>query len=206
MREATVFIVDDDESVRTAVCRLVRSAGFQVKSFSSAQEFLAFALPDQPSCLVLDVRLPGLNGLELQEELKRTQREIRVVFITGHGDVPMSVRAMKAGAVDFLEKPFHDQDLLDSIDRALVIDKQTRLQRVQRKEIERRLSRLTAREREVLTLVVKGLANKVIAADLGITEKTVKVHRGRVMRKMEADSLPDLVRLAERVNIPTLEE
>lgn len=201
MNEPIIFVVDDDESVRIALSRLIRSVGFEVIALSSAEEFLAADLPDRPTCVVLDVRLPGLNGLDLQKELKNAGRGIPIIFITGHGDVPMSVRAMKAGAIDFLQKPFNDQALVDAINRALIVDKERRTQQRLRKEVERRLARLTSREQDVLALVVQGMANKVIAAELGIAEKTVKVHRGRVMRKMEADSLAELVRLAERVDI-----
>lgn len=201
MGKATVFVIDDDQSVRVALSRLIRSVGLEVNSCSSAREFLALDHPGHPSCIVLDVRLPGLSGLDLQQELIKRDREIPIIFITGHGDVPMSVRAMKLGAVDFLQKPFNDRELLDSIDRALAVDRQTELKSARRAEIKRRLDRLTPRERDVLKLVVAGRANKIIAAELGISEKTVKVHRGRVMEKMEANSLPDLVRLAEEVGI-----
>lgn len=201
MEPSTVFVIDDDEAVRVALSRLVRSAGLQVLCFDSAQEFLDFHPPDSPSCILLDVRLSGLSGLDLQQELLRRREEIPIVFITGHGDVPMSVRAMKAGAVNFLQKPFNDRELLASIEEALARHRRIRMEKARQAEVEERFSRLTPRERDVLQLVVAGLANKVIAAELGISEKTVKVHRGRVMEKMQADSLPELVRLAEQVGI-----
>ena len=194
-----VWVIDDDESVRKALSRLIQSVGLDVETFPSAQAFLAQDLSEQASCLVLDVRMPGLNGLDLLEE---AGLEIPVIFITGHGDVPMSVRAMKAGAVDFLEKPFNDQQLLDAIHQAIASDKQVRRERVDRAEVQRRLETLTPREGEVLALVVTGLLNKQIGAELGISEKTIKVHRARVMEKMQADSLPDLVRIAQTVGIP----
>ena len=197
-----VWVVDDDESVRKALSRLIQSVGLDVETFPSAQAFLARDLSERASCLVLDVRMPGLNGLDLLEELRQAGLDIPVIFITGHGDVPMSVRAMKAGAVDFLEKPFNDQQLLDAIHQAIASDEQVRRERVERAEVQRRLETLTPREGEVLALVVTGLLNKQIGAELGTSEKTIKVHRARVMEKMQADSLPDLVRIAQTVGIP----
>ena len=197
-----VWVVDDDESVRKALSRLIQSVGLDVETFPSAQAFLARDLSERASCLVLDVRMPGLNGLDLLEELRQAGLDIPVIFITGHGDVPMSVRAMKAGAVDFLEKPFNDQQLLDAIHQAIASVEQVRRERVERAEVQRRLETLTPREGEVLALVVTGLLNKQIGAELGTSEKTIKVHRARVMEKMQADSLPDLVRIAQTVGIP----
>ena len=197
-----VWVVDDDESVRKALSRLIQSVGLDVETFPSAQAFLARDLSERASCLVLDVRMPGLNGLDLLEELRQAGLDIPVIFITRHGDVPMSVRAMKAGAVDFLEKPFNDQQLLDAIHQAIASVEQVRRERVERAEVQRRLETLTPREGEVLALVVTGLLNKQIGAELGTSEKTIKVHRARVMEKMQADSLPDLVRIAQTVGIP----
>jgi FixJ family two-component response regulator len=200
MSEAVVYVVDDDESVRRALSRLLRSAGLEARTFPSAQAFLDHPATDQPSCLVLDVRLPGPSGLDLQSALSQAQREIPIIFITGHGTVPTSVRAMKGGAVDFLQKPFDDRDLLKGVRQALRRSREARASRAQRSEIEGRLVRLTPREREVLALVVAGLLNKQIADKLGIAEKTIKVHRGRVMQKMEAGSVADLVRMTERLD------
>ncbi len=198
---ATVFVIDDDESVLKALSRLIRSVGFEVETFPSAGDFLNQRLPDCPSCAVLDVRMPGLSGFDLQEKLKQVGVEIPIIFITGHGDVPMSVRAMKAGAVDFLQKPFNDQELLDAIQRAVSFDQQERRERTEKAEIQDRIDSLTPREKQVLALVVTGMLNKQIGAELGATEKTIKVHRARVMEKMQAASLPDLVRIAEKVGI-----
>lgn len=199
MSDAVVYVVDDDESVRRALSRLMRAAGLEAKTFPSAQAFLDHPSPDRPACLVLDIRLPGPSGLDLQSALSQAQRDIPIVFITGHGTVPASVRAMKGGAVDFLQKPFDDRDLLDGVKRGLQRSREARAGRAERSEIEGRLGRLTPREREVLELVVVGLLNKQIADKLGIAEKTIKVHRGRVMQKMEANSVADLVRMTERV-------
>ncbi|MBL8350216.1 MAG: response regulator transcription factor [Burkholderiaceae bacterium] len=194
-----VYVVDDDLAVREALSSLIRSVGLQVQTFASAQAFLDFDRPDAPACLVLDVRMPGLNGLELQRELARGERLLPVVFITGHGDIPMTVRAMKAGAVDFLPKPFREQDLLDAIARSLAIDGAARRQRTELAEIQARYDTLTTREREVLARVVRGLRNKQTAAELGISEVTVKVHRHNIMDKMGARSLPALTGMVDRL-------
>ena len=201
--EGIVYVVDDDESVRKALARLIRSVGLDVEPFPAARSFLDHPLPDRPSCLVLDVRLPGASGLDLQAELSRARPDLPIIFVTGHGDVPMSVRAMKGGAIDFLQKPFSDQDLLDSIHRAIARSREALAVRAARAAIQRRLGTLTPREREVLALVVTGILNKQIAARLGTSEKTVKIHRGRVMQKMQADSVAELVRLAEKVGLPS---
>jgi FixJ family two-component response regulator len=196
-----VIIIDDDASFRRSTERLVRSAGFAVQSFAAAPAFLKSGRPDAPACLVLDVRMPGLSGLDLQRELTKTGVEIPIVFITGHGDIPMSVQAMKAGAVEFLTKPFRDQDLLDAVAQAIERDRVARRQQAETDELRRHHDLLTPREREVMALVVAGLLNKQIAAELGTSEKTIKVHRGQVMQKMQADSLPALARMAEKLGI-----
>ncbi len=194
-----VFVIDDDASIRNALKGLISSVGLHV---GSAQEFLRSSRPDAPSCLVLDVRLPGISGLDFQRELARANIHIPIIFITGHGDIPMSVRAMKAGAVEFLTKPFRDQDLLDAIQLALERDRARPQQEAEIAVLRERFESLTPREREVLPLVVSGLLNKQIAAEIGTSETTAKVHRGQLMRKMGADSLADLVRMAERMGIP----
>jgi FixJ family two-component response regulator len=197
-----VFVVDDDASVREALKSLIRSVGLPVELFDSAQEFLQRKRPDGPSCLIVDVRLPGISGLDFQRKLSEANIPIPIIFITGHGDIPMSVRAMKAGAVEFLAKPFRDQDLLDAIQVALERDA-ARLQReAEMGSLRERFASLTAREREVLSRVISGLLNKQIAAEIGTSETTVKVHRGQLMRKMGARSLAELVRMAERMGIP----
>jgi len=198
--EATVFVVDDDASVRTALKRLIQSIGFQVKTFDSAQAFLAYGPHDKPACLVLDVRMPGMSGIELQEQLIKAGLRMPIIFITGHGNIPMSVKAVKSGAVDFIEKPFDDQKLIDAINIAIKEDGKYRLEQSEIKDIQRRVDSLTQREHEVFDLVVTGMLNKQIAFDLGMSEKTVKVHRARVMQKMKAESLADLVRMAEKVS------
>ena len=197
-----VYLIDDDEAVRVAVKDLLESVGLRAETFASGREFLKAARADVPSCLVLDVRLPGVSGLEFQRELTAANVEIPVIFITGHGDIPMTVQAMKAGAVDFLTKPFRDQELLDAIHKAVERDRARREEQAGVEDLRKRYEELTPREREVMGLVVQGLLNKQIATDLGTSETTVKIHRGQVMRKMQADSLPDLVRMAERVSLP----
>jgi FixJ family two-component response regulator len=196
-----VFVVDDDESVREALASLVRSADLRVEVFESAQAFLRRPPVDAPSCLVLDVRLEGASGLDLQRRLTELNTEIPIVFITGHGDVPTSVTAMKAGAVEFLLKPLADVDVLEAIGRAIARHRAARERQTEMADLQSRYGSLTAREREVMQGVVKGLLNKQIAAELGISEITIKVHRGQVMRKMMADSLADLVRQAEKLGI-----
>jgi FixJ family two-component response regulator len=190
-----VFVIDDDESIREALKSLIRSVGLSVETFASAHEFLQSSRPDVPSCLILDVRMPGLSGLDLQRDLAEANIHIPIIFITGHGDIPMSVRAMKAGAVEFLTKPFRDQDLLDAIQQALERDRRARSQQADTAELRNRYNSLTPRETEVFALVVKGLLNKQIALQLGTSEITVKLHRRQVMEKMHADSLADLVRM-----------
>jgi len=200
---AVVFVIDDDPSMRGALEDLVVSVGLQVRPFASPQDFLQSKRPDAPGCLVLDVRLPGMSGLTFQKELASLGVALPVIFITGHGDIPMSVRAMKAGAVEFLTKPFHDQDLLDAIHTAIERDRERRREAVLVAELRERYATLTERERQIMTLVVVGRANKQIAAELNLSEMTVKVHRGQVMRKMQAGSLPGLVRMADRLGAPT---
>jgi len=196
-----VFVIDDDPSMRTAIRELIEAVGLSCQTFESGQEFLTTKLPDVPSCLVLDVRLPGLSGLNLQRELTERDIQIPIIFITGHGDIPMSVQAMKAGAVEFLTKPFRDQDLLDAIDQATERDRSARRQRTEMGELGERFETLTPRERDVMQLVVDGLLNKQIAAELSVSEKTVNVHRSQVMQKMQADSLAELVRMAEKLRL-----
>jgi len=205
----TVFLVDDDNSVRRALTRLIKSARYSVQAFASARDFLEYwrITNESPACLVLDIRMPGLSGLDLQHELVASNTLLPIIFITGHGDIPMSVKAMKAGAVDFLPKPVKDKDLLRAIDQALVRANHDYAERRELEDIQRRVKSLTPREREVMTLAVRGLLNKQIAFELGTVEKTVKVHRARVMEKMEVQSFAELVRVAERVkNRPTAQE
>ena len=198
---ATVFVVDDDAAVREAVASLLRSVGHHPKLFGSAQEFLASAKVDAPACLVLDVRMPGLGGLDCQRRLSEAGLRIPVIFMSGHGDIPMTVRVMKAGALDFLTKPFRDQDLLDAVTQALEQDRSRRADEHESAGLRERFGSLTAREREVMAWVVTGRLNKQIAGELGTSEITVKVHRGNVMRKMKAESVPDLVRMAGRLGM-----
>ena len=202
IQDAIVFVVDDEASVRYTLKSLIESTGLCVQTFGSAEEFLESKVPDSPSCLVLDVRLPGLHGLDLQRELAERGTPIPVVFVTAYGDIEMSVQAMKAGAVEFLTKPFRSRDLLDAVRRAIERDRTARAERAEMSELRRRLDLLTPRERQVMDLVVAGRLNKQIAADLGTSEITVKVHRGRLVRKMQAESLPELVRMAHKLGIP----
>jgi FixJ family two-component response regulator len=199
--DAVIAIVDDDPSAREGLSSLLRSAGLKVDTFASAQEFLARPSADAPSCLVLDLQLPGLSGLDLQKRMAEAGLEIPIVFLTGHGNIPASVQAMKAGAVEFLTKPFDDEQLLQAIEEAVQRDRKSRQQHAEMRELRDRHESLTAREQEVMRLVVSGLLNKQIAGELNITEFTVKIHRGRVMRKMHADSLADLVRMAGNLGI-----
>ena len=202
--EAIVYVIDDDAQTRDALKNLMRSVGLHAEVFASAQDFLRSKRPDVPACLVLDVRLRGLSGLDLQKRMAEAKIEVPIIFITGYGDIPMTVQAMKAGAVEFLTKPFRNQELLDAIQQALERDRTTRDQRAKNEELHTRYDSLTPREREVMTLVVAGLLNKQIAGELGTSETTVKNHRHQVMEKMGADSVAELVKMAYKLGIVTL--
>ena len=196
-----VFVVDDESAVGVSIKRLLHSVGIEARHFTSASEFLRAKRPDAPGCIVLDVRLPDLSGLDLQQELAKANVDLPVIFVTGHADIPMTVRAMKAGAVEFLTKPFREQELLEAVQRAISRHRQTRDQRASMKVLQSRYELLTPREREVFPLVASGLLNKQVAAELNASEKTIKVHRGQLMQKMEAHSLSDLIRMAEQLGV-----
>jgi len=201
MSRRIVFVIDDEPSVRRSLSRLLKAAGYDVEVFASAQDFLRHESDDELACLVLDVKMPGLNGLELQEALTAANRHVPIIFVTGHGDIPTSVRAMRGGATDFLSKPFDADNLIAAIERALETARKQQKEEAERRAIEQRLAELTPREQEVLRHVITGELNKQIAANLGASEKTIKVHRGRVMRKMQAHSVAELVRLCEKLGI-----
>lgn len=196
-----VFVVDDESAVGVSIKRLLHSVGLEARHFTSASEFLRAKRPDAPGCIVLDVRLPDLSGLDLQQELAKANVDLPVIFVTGHADIPMTVRAMKAGAVEFLTKPFREQELLEAVQRAISRHRQTRDQRASMRVLQSRYELLTPREREVFPLVTSGLLNKQVAAELNASEKTIKVHRGQLMQKMEAHSLSDLIRMAEQLGV-----
>ena len=200
-KQPTVYVIDDDPSVREGLDSLLRSVGYETRAFASPRNFLASSRPAGPACIVLDVRMPDASGLDFQDELARMGYAIPIIFLTGHGDVPMSVKAIKAGAVEFLLKPFREQDLLDAIRQALEIDRARVLKQAAEVDLQERFSTLTPREREVMALVARGLLNKQIAAEIGLSEITVKVHRGQAMRKMRADSVADLIRMADNLGL-----
>jgi FixJ family two-component response regulator len=200
-QQPVVFVIDDDAPIRAALARLFKSVGLQTEVFASTREFLQSRLPDVPSCLVLDVRLPGQSGLDFQVELGNAKIHIPIIFMTGHGDIPMTVKAMKAGAVDFMAKPLHDQDMLDAVAKAIERDRKRRQDETAIAKLRTNFESLTTREREILSLVTAGLMNKQIAAEIGVTEITVKMHRGHMMKKMGARSLADLVRMAESLGV-----
>jgi len=202
--DATVFVIDDDGRMRAAMQRLLKSVGLRAEAFATPQEFLRRELPDGPTCLVLDVRLPGMSGLDVQRKLTEAGVQIPIIFITGHGDIPMTVKAMKSGAVEFLTKPFRDQDLLDAIQQALERDDRTRQQQHEIEELKERYETLTMREREVMGLLVSGMLTKQIASRLGTSEITAQVHRGQVMRKMHANSPVELGRMSEKLGLPAI--
>lgn len=204
--DAIVYVIDDDEAIREALAGLLRSVGLKMIGFGAPREFTSHPRADTPSCLVLDVRLPGASGLEFQRELISADEKIPIIFITGHGDIPMSVRAMKAGAVEFLTKPFRDQDLLDAIQNALAADRARRERERNLLDLRERLNSLTERERQVMTILVQGQLNKQIGATIGTTESTVKAHRAQIMRKMQATTLADLIRMANRLQLTEDEE
>ena len=202
--QSTVLIIDDDSRMREAMQRLLKTVGLHSESFATPQDFLRHKLPDGPSCLVLDVRLPGMSGLDLQSKLIEAGVQIPIIFISGHGDIPMTVKAMKSGAVEFLTKPFRDQDLIDAIQQALKSNVETRREQNETTQLQERYAKLTAREREVMRLMISGMISKQIASTLGTSEITVTVHRGQVMRKMQANSPAELGRIAEKLKLPTM--